>query len=95
MTMIKKYMKIKFDSDDNLPLNKTKEIDDATIVVRAVFHQSNKYSQIFLRWMSLQNAINIEMLYYDRCEVSEGIDVIRTLKQVHQLSVIFVAIGIS
>ena len=35
------------------------------------------------------------MLYYDRCEVSEGIDVIRTLKQVHQLSVIFVAIGIS
>ena len=33
-----KQMKIKFDSDDNLPLNKMMEIPIATIVVRAVFH---------------------------------------------------------
>ena len=39
----KKYMKIKFDSDDNLPLNKTIEIILVTIVVIAVFHENNKY----------------------------------------------------
>ena len=36
-------MKIKIDSDDNLPLNKTIEIPRMTIVVRAVFHKNNKY----------------------------------------------------
>ena len=43
------YMKIKFNSDDNLPLNKTKEIPSMAIVVRAVFHENNKcYPQVFL-----------------------------------------------
>ena len=36
-------MKTKFDSDDNLPLNKTIDIPIVTIVVRAVFHENNKY----------------------------------------------------
>ena len=36
-------MKIKIDSDDNLPLNKTIEIPRVTIVVTAVFHKNNKY----------------------------------------------------
>ena len=31
-----KYMKIKFDSDGNLPLNKTIKIPKLTIVIRAV-----------------------------------------------------------
>ena len=44
-----KYMKIKFNSDDELPLNKTIEIPTMTIVVRAVFHENNKYYlQVFL-----------------------------------------------
>ena len=44
-----KYMKIKFDSDEELPLNKTIEIRSIIIVIRAVFHENNKYySQIFL-----------------------------------------------
>ena len=44
-----KYMKIKFNSDDGLPLNKTIEIPTITIVVRAVFHENNKYyPQVFL-----------------------------------------------
>ena len=44
-----KYMKIKFNSDDELPLNKTIEIPIMTIVVRAVFHENNKnYPQVFL-----------------------------------------------
>ena len=37
------YMKIKFNSDDELPLNKTVEIPTITIAVRAVFHENNKY----------------------------------------------------
>ena len=39
-------MKIKFDSDDNLPLNEKIEIPIVpivTIVIRAVFHENNKY----------------------------------------------------
>ena len=44
-----KYMKIKFDLDDELPLNKTIETHNLTIVIRAVFHENNKYYlQIFL-----------------------------------------------
>ena len=38
-----KYMKIKFDSDDILPLNKTVEIPIVTIVIRPVFHENSKY----------------------------------------------------
>ena len=37
------YLKIKFKSDDELPLNKTVEIHNAKIVVRAVFHENNNY----------------------------------------------------
>ena len=36
-------MKIKFNSDDELPLNKTIEIPTMAKVVRAVFHENNKY----------------------------------------------------
>ena len=36
-------MKIKFNSDDKLPLNKTIEIPSMIIVVRAVFHENIKY----------------------------------------------------
>ena len=43
------YMKIKFYLGDDLPLNKMIEIHNATIVVRAVFHENNiYYSQFFL-----------------------------------------------
>ena len=42
-------MKIKFNSDDDLPLNKTIEIPTMKIVVRAGFHENNKYyPEIFL-----------------------------------------------
>ena len=36
-----KYMKIKFNSDDELPLNQTIKIPIMTTVVRAVFHENN------------------------------------------------------
>ena len=35
-------MKIKFDMDDSLLLNKAIEIHNTTVVARAVFHESNK-----------------------------------------------------
>ena len=38
-----KNMKLKFDLDNDLPLNETKEIHDVAIVVRAVFFENNKY----------------------------------------------------
>ena len=38
-----KYIKIKFDSDDELPLNKTIEIPTIATVVRAIFPKNNKY----------------------------------------------------
>ena len=45
----KKYIKIKFNSNDDLPLNKTLELHNMTIVVRVVFHEDNKYHpQVFL-----------------------------------------------
>ena len=43
-------MKIKFNSDDELPLNKKIKIPSMIIIVRAVFHESNKYcSHVFLK----------------------------------------------
>ena len=43
-------MKIKFNSDDDLPLSKTLELDiNMVIAVRPVFHDGNKhYPQDFL-----------------------------------------------
>ena len=44
-----KYMKIKFNLDEELPLNKTIEIPSMVIVVRAIFLENNKYyPQVFL-----------------------------------------------
>ena len=44
-----KYIKIKFDSDNELPLNKTIEIPTMAIVLRAIFLEKNKYyPQVFL-----------------------------------------------
>ena len=44
-----KGMKIKFNSDDELPLNKTIEIPRMIIVIEAIFLENNKYFlQVFL-----------------------------------------------
>ena len=45
----KDYMKIKIDSDDNLPLNKVLKFDAVIIIIRSVFERDGKYyPQIFL-----------------------------------------------
>ena len=41
-------MKIKFNLDDDLPEKKRLEFRDMIIVVRAIFHESNKYYPQFL-----------------------------------------------
>ena len=42
-------MKIKFNSDDDLPLGKILSLHHMAIVVRPVFQEDNKhYSQVFL-----------------------------------------------
>ena len=44
-----KYLKIKFNLDDDLPLMKTLELCDIVILVRSIFHEDKKYcQQVFL-----------------------------------------------
>ena len=44
----KEFMKIRFESDDNLSLNKTLKLHMLTLVVKSVFEEDGKYySQIF------------------------------------------------
>ena len=45
----KDYMKIKFDSDDKLPLNKVLKFHAVIVIIRSVFERDSKYyPQIFL-----------------------------------------------
>ena len=45
----KNYLKIKFSSDDNLPLNKPLKFYNMTVTIRCVFSEDNKlYPQVFL-----------------------------------------------
>ena len=45
----KDYMKIKFSSDDDLPLNKILKLHILAIIVRSVFEEDGKcYPQVFL-----------------------------------------------
>ena len=45
----KNYMKIKFNSDDSLPLNKHLNFHNMTINIRSVFKEDGKlYPQVFL-----------------------------------------------
>ena len=45
----KDYIKIKFSSDDNLPLNKPLKFHNITITIRSVFEEDGRlYPQVFL-----------------------------------------------
>ena len=45
----KDFMKIKFDTDDNLLLNKTLKLHNVTVIIRSVFEEDGKfYLQIYL-----------------------------------------------
>ena len=54
----KDFKKIKFDSDDNLPLNEILKFHNLTIIVRSVFQEDSKYyPQIF--------SMNVCMSYFN------------------------------
>ena len=72
-----KCLKIKFASKDSL--NKTIEVHNAQLVVRADFHEKKQiFSVSFLRLMPIWIINNIKLLYYDIIDVSEGTDVNKT-----------------
>ena len=71
----KDYMKIKLNSEDDLPLNKLLKLRLMTIIIRCVFSKDGKfYPQLFFRW---HFEWIIKMLQYEK-NVSEGIDLNKT-----------------
>ena len=86
----KDYMKIKFDSDNSIPLNKILKFRILTIIMGNVFEKDDKYyPQIFLD----DCLYEIQMLEYDRIDISEGADVNKS-KMINQKNVIFATTGI-
>ena len=85
----KNYMKIKFNSDGDLALNKPLKFHNMTITIRSAFEKDGKlYPQVFLDdtlyelnihvWKTLVAKQRIKMLEYDRINISEDIDVNKT-----------------
>ena len=71
-------MKIKFNSDDDLPLNKPLKFHNMTITIRSVFEEDGKlYPQVFLDDTLYELHIS-KMLEYDRIDISERVDVNKT-----------------
>ena len=59
----KDFIKIKYNSDDNLSLNKILKHHNLTVVVRSIFQEDKKYySIIFFRWMFVW-IINVRIWY--------------------------------
>ena len=69
----KDFVKIRFESDDNLPLNKTLKLHNLTIIFRSVFEKNDKYCpQVFFRGMCVRV---IKMLQYEKIYAAEGVDI--------------------
>ena len=67
-------MKIKYNSDDDSPLNKPLKFHNMTICIRSIFEKNGKlYPQVFLD----DTLYELNLLAYDRIGISEGIDVIK------------------
>ena len=70
-------MKIKFNSHDDLPLNKPLKFHPVTIIIWSIFEEDDKlYPQVFLDDTLYE--LSIQMLEYDRINISEGIGVNKT-----------------
>ena len=71
----KDFMKIKFNTDDDLPLDKQLKCPTMTIVFRSVFEDKGIfYAQIYLD----ECLYELQILEYNRIDISEGIDVNKT-----------------
>ena len=64
-------MEIKFNSDDNMPLNKPLKFHNLTIIARSVFQEDNKYYSQFFKQMFVWV---IKMIEYKRTDGSDRID---------------------
>ena len=84
-------MKIKFNSDDNLSLNKPLNFHNMTITIKSVFKEDGKlYPQVFLD--DTLNELNIQ-----KCQNTKELKFQKGLiliKQTYQRNVIFVTISI-
>ena len=73
-------MKIKFNSDDGLPLYKSLKFCLMTITVRHIFEEDGKlYPQVFFRWYFVW-VKHVKMIEYERIDISESIDINKTNK---------------
>ena len=71
----KGYMISKFNSDDDLLLNKILKLHNLIVIVRSVFEEDGKYYPQF----SLDECLyEVQMIEYDRIYVSERIDINKT-----------------
>ena len=85
---VKDYMKIKLNSDDDLPLNKPLKFHVMALIVRSVFEGGKLYPQVFLddALYELQKCCNTKKLMFQK--------ELTLIKQVHQKNVCFAIIGI-
>ena len=81
-----KYIKIKFDLDGDLPLNETLEIQNVTMIVRAVFYKNSKYyrqvlldERLYKLWIIWKCYILIELTFFKE---------LMLIKKLHQKSAI-------
>ena len=90
-------MKIEFNSDDDLELNKPLKFQLITKIIRSVFEDGKPYPQVFLD-DALYKLRMKKMLEYDRIDFSGGIKIKQGIKegikQAHQKNLIFVTAGI-
>ena len=68
-------MKVKFNLDDDLPLQKTLQLHNMIIFVKATFQEDNKYYPTF--FMN-ECSYKLKMIYFDRIDISEGFDANKT-----------------
>ena len=72
----KNYARIGVNIDDDLPLNKPLKFPTLTIIIRCVLQKSEKlYPQLYLDECLYES---IQMLEYNRIDISEGIDTKKT-----------------
>ena len=68
----------KLNSDDDLPLNKSLQFHDMTIIIRSVLEKDGKlYLQVFFRWYFVWIKY-MKMLEYNKIDISVEIDVNKT-----------------
>ena len=82
----KDYMKIKFNSDNDLPLNKPLKFHAMAIIIRSVFEEGGKLYKLFRRhFVWIMECYSTEKLIFQK--------ELTLIKQVYQNNVCFVIIG--